>query len=83
MLALQFSTPPAHRSSPTNTWLIHSPTSSMSASPPTTARKVGNIAGREYVHIHKNWALGDNFLQFGTMLGMGIKFSKTTANTAA
>ena len=29
--------------------------------------------------IQKNCALGDKFLQFGMVLGMGIRFSKTTA----
>ena len=30
--------------------------------------------------IQKNCALGDKSLQFGMVLGMGIRFSKTTAN---
>ena len=35
---------------------------------------------REMPYIHVNCALCDKFLQFGLMLGMGIRFSKTTAN---
>ena len=33
--------------------------------------------------IPEDCALGDNFLQFGTLIGMGIRFSKTTANMVA
>ena len=33
--------------------------------------------------IPEDCALGDNFLRFGTLLGMGIRFSKTTANMVA
>ena len=38
------------------------------------------VAGREFP---EECALGDNFLQCGTLLSMGIRFSKTTANTVA
>jgi hypothetical protein len=37
------------------------------------------IAGREILKIYKNCALCDKFLQFGMVLGVGIRFSKTTA----
>ena len=40
----------------------------------------GLIAGREYDLIQNNCALGAKFLHFGMILGIGLRFSKTTAN---
>ena len=37
---------------------------------------IDNISGED---IQRNCALGDKVLQFGMVLGMGIRFSKTTA----
>ena len=41
--------------------------------------KYFGLAWWEYPNFHANCALGDTFLQFGMVLGMGIMFSKTTA----
>ena len=38
------------------------------------------IAGMKLVIKGKNGAFCDKFLNFGMVLGMGIRFSKTTAN---
>ena len=38
------------------------------------------IAGWELVKKDKNWAFCEEFLNFGMVVGMGIRFSKTIAN---
>ena len=38
------------------------------------------LAGGEYANIWNNRALGDKFLKFGMVLGMGSVFSKSIAN---
>ena len=49
------------------------------AGPPDPQTLLSLIAGWEYPDFQANCALGDTFLQFGMVLGMGIRFSKTTA----
>lgn len=38
------------------------------------------LAEKEYVRFCGNCALGDKFLKFGTVLGMGLGISETTAS---
>ena len=38
------------------------------------------MAGEEYANIWNNRALGDKFLKFGMVLGMGTVFSKSIGN---
>ena len=49
------------------------------AGPPDPQTLLSLIAGWEFPDFQANCALGDKFLQFGMVLGMGIRFSKTTA----
>ena len=41
---------------------------------------VSGLAGEEYTRIKSNRALGAKFFKFGTVLGIGIRVSKTIAN---
>ena len=41
------------------------------------------VAGEESVKYRVHCALGDKFLSFGMLIGMDVRFSKTTANKLA